>query len=75
MKLTLVMGAVLFCQDIKDALTENKKRKHQLAVEKQQSKSKTERKWKENEEIGSSLRGLKTGKLVLTDKFQIVIHI
>ena len=44
-------------------------------MEKQQSKSKTERKWKENEEIGSSLRGLKTGKLVLTDKFQIVIHI
>ena len=40
-----------------------------MAVEKQQSKSKTERKWKANEETVSSLRELKTGKLVLTDKF------
>ena len=46
-----------------------------MAVEKQQRKSKTERKWKANEETGSSLRELKTGRLVLTDKFYIVIHI
>ena len=39
-----------------------------MAVEKQQMKSKTERKWKTNEEAGSSLRELKTGRLVLTDK-------
>ena len=39
-----------------------------MAVEKQQMKSKTERKWKTNEETGSSLRELKTGRLVLTDK-------
>ena len=38
-------------------------------------KSKAERKWKANEETGSSLRELKTGRLVLTDKFYIVIHI
>ena len=44
-------------------------------MEKQQRKRKTERKWKANEETGSSLRELKTGTLVLTDKFQIVIHI
>ena len=40
-----------------------------MAVEKQQRKSKTERKWKENEETGSRLRELKTWRLVLTDKF------
>ena len=40
-----------------------------MAVEKQQRKSKTERKWKANEVTGSSLRELKTGRLVLTDKF------
>ena len=37
-----------------------------VPVEKQQ-KRKTERKWKANEEAGSSLRELKTGRLVLTD--------
>ena len=51
----------------KDALTENKKENIYVAVEKQQRKSKTERKWKANEETGSSLRELKTGRLVLTD--------
>ena len=59
----------------KDALTENKKKDIYVAVEKQQRKRKTERKWKANEQTGSSLRELKTGRLVLTDKFQIVIHI
>ena len=44
-------------------------------MEKQQRKSKTERKWMANEETGSSLRELNTGRLVLTDKFYIVIHI
>ena len=37
-----------------------------VLVEKQQ-KRKTERKWKANEETGSSLRELKTERLVLTD--------
>ena len=37
-----------------------------VLVEKQQ-KRKTERKWKANEETGSSLRELKNGRLVLTD--------
>ena len=59
----------------KDAQTQNKKEKNYVAVEKQQRKGKTERKWKANEETGSSLRELKTGRLVLTDKFYIVIHI
>ena len=41
-----------------------------MAVEKQQRKSKTaQRKWRANEETGSSFRELKTGRLVLTDKF------
>ena len=40
-----------------------------MAVEKQQMKSKAGRKWKANEETSSSLRELKTGRLVLTDKF------
>ena len=40
-----------------------------MAVEKQQRKSKAERKWKANEVTGSSLRELKTGRPVLTDKF------
>ena len=40
-----------------------------MAAEKQQKKSKTERKWEPNEETGLSLRELKTGRLVLTDKF------
>ena len=40
-----------------------------MAVEKQQTKSKTERKSKANEETGSSLRELEAGRLVLTDKF------
>ena len=40
-----------------------------MGVEKQQKKSNTERKWKENKETGSSLRELKTGRLVHTDKF------
>ena len=39
-----------------------------VAVEKQQRKSKTERKWKENEVTGSSLLELKTGRLLHTDK-------
>ena len=39
-----------------------------MAVEKQQRKSETERKWKANEVTGSSLRELKTEGLVLTDK-------
>ena len=50
----------------------NRKQKKEniyVAVEKQQRKSKAERKWKANEETGSSLRELKTGRLVLTDKF------
>ena len=50
----------------------NRKQKKEniyVAVEKQQRKSKTERKWKVNEETGSSLRELKTGRLVLTDRF------
>ena len=38
-----------------------------MAMEKQQTKRKTERKWKANQEPGSSLRELKTGILVLTD--------
>ena len=38
-----------------------------VPVDKQQRKRKTERKWKANEETGSSLRELKTGRLVLTD--------
>ena len=40
-----------------------------MAVEKKQKKSKTERKWEANEVTGSSLRELKTGRLVLTNKF------
>ena len=40
-----------------------------MAVEKQKRKSKTERKWKANEKAGSSLQELKTGRLVLTEKF------
>ena len=40
-----------------------------MAVGKQQKKSKAERKWKANEETGASLRELKTGRLLLTDKF------
>ena len=40
-----------------------------MAVEKQQRKSKAERKWKANEETGSSLQELKTGRLVLSDRF------
>ena len=37
-----------------------------MAVEKQQRKRKTARKWKVNEQTGSSLREVKTGKLVST---------
>ena len=51
----------------------NRKQKKEniyVAVEKQQRKSKTERKWKANEETGLSLRELKTGRLVLTDNFK-----
>ena len=40
-----------------------------VAVEKQQRKSKAEGKWRTNEETGASLRELKTGRLLLTDKF------
>ena len=43
------------------------KRKHLRGTEKQKWKRKTKRKWKANEEIGSSLRELKTRRLVLTD--------
>ena len=39
-----------------------------MAVEKQERKSKNERKWKANEVTNSSLPELKTGRLVLTDK-------
>ena len=46
-----------------------KKENINVAVEKQQRKSKAERKWKANEQTGSSLRELKTGRPVLTDKF------
>ena len=55
----------------------NRKQKKNIyvAVEKQHRKRKTERKWKAKEETGPSLRELKTERLVLTDKFQIVIHI
>ena len=53
----------------KDALTENNIKIIYVVEEKQQRKRKTERKWKENEETGSSLQELKTGRLVLTDKF------
>ena len=42
----------------KDVLTENKKENINVAVEKQQRKRKTERKWKANEETGSRLREL-----------------
>ena len=38
-----------------------------VPVEKQHRKRKTERKWKASEETGSSLKELKTGRLVLTD--------
>ena len=34
-----------------------------MALEKQQIKSKIERKWKANEEIGTNVRELKTGRL------------
>ena len=44
-----------------------------VPVEKKQRKGKNERKWKVNEETDSSLRELKTGRLVLTDQIQIVI--
>ena len=55
--------------EFKDALTENKKTKHLCVIEKQKRKIKTGRKWKANEETGSSLRELGTGRIVLTDKF------
>ena len=46
----------------------NRKQKNiDVAVEKEQRKRKTERKWKTNEETGSNLRELKTGRLLLTD--------
>ena len=44
-----------------------------MAVEEQQRKSKAERKRNANEETGSSLQELKTGRLVLTNK--LFIHI
>ena len=50
-------------------LQKRKKENIYVAVEKQQRKSKTERKWKANEETRSNLRELKTGRLVFTDKF------
>ena len=40
-----------------------------VAVQKQQRKSKAEGKWRTNEKTGASLRELKTGRLLLTDKF------
>ena len=43
-----------------------KKKNTYVAVEKQQRKSKAERKWKANKETSSSLRELKTGRPVLT---------
>ena len=45
-------------------MTPYQKRKKEIiyvAVEKQQSKSKSERKWKTNEETGLSLREIETG--------------
>ena len=58
--------------NFKDALTENKKRKHLRgsgeAAKKKQGLKKMEDKWKW-EETGSSLREHKTGRLVLTEKF------
>ena len=39
-----------------------------VPVEKKQRKGKNERKWKVNEETDSSLRELKTGRLVRTDQ-------
>ena len=50
----------------------NKKQKKKIFTwqwRNSKGKAKTERKWKTNEETGSSLRELKTGRLVLTDKF------
>ena len=47
----------------------NRKQKKEniyVAVEKQQRKSKTGRKWKAHEETGSSLQELKTGRLAST---------
>ena len=48
----------------------NRKQKENIyvvvSVEKQQKKRKTQRKQESNEETGSSLRELKTGRLVLT---------
>ena len=57
--------------EIQGCLNRKQKKKENVyvTVEKQQRKSKTGRKWKVNEETGSSLRELKTGRLVLTDKF------
>ena len=51
-----------------DVLTENKKKKTFTWQCQWRKKRKTERKWKANEETDSSLRELKTGRLVLTDK-------
>ena len=48
----------------------NRKQKKEsiyVVVEKHQRKRKTEWKWKANEETGSSLREVKTGRPVLTD--------
>ena len=53
----------------KDVLTESKKKKKKKKTFTWQRKSKIESKWKVNEETGSSLRELKTGRLVLTNKF------
>ena len=44
----------LFTFKFKDVLTENKKENIYIVVEKQQTKGKTERKWRADEETGGS---------------------
>ena len=49
-------------------LQKTKKENICVAVEKQQRNSKVERKWKANEDAGSSLPELKTGRLLINFK-------
>ena len=53
--------------EIQGCLNKKQKKNIYTAVEKQQRKRKTERKWKANEEIDLSSQELKTGRLALTD--------
>ena len=55
--------------EIQGCTNRKQKKIFYVSVEKQQRKSKTERNWKANEVTGSSLRELKTWRLVFTDKF------